>query len=141
MKRLSDEVEIKQEKSESEECEFDCADDDSSDEDWGKNVGKQISDGDSEEVELEEEDEEVVAVRSRKERSTSLQSMGKRKKVDVGKMGCVKKFKFEGDVEKDMPQAEKGLKGVKVAPEIGSVNNQSKALSQVLCKGESSILC
>ncbi|XP_078179988.1 MUTS homolog 6 [Carex rostrata] len=135
LKKLSDEVEIKQEKSESEECEFDCADDDSSDEDWGKNVGKQISDGDSEEVELEEEDEEVVAVRSRKERSTSLQSMGKRKKVDVGKMGCVKKFKFEGDVEKGMPQAEKGLKGVKVGPEIGSVNNQSKMLSQVLCKG------
>ena len=35
LKKLSDEVEIKQEKSESEECEFDRADDDSSDEDWG----------------------------------------------------------------------------------------------------------
>lgn len=137
MRKLSDKVEIKQDKSDSEECEIDCADDDSSDEDWGKNVGKHSSDGDSEEVELEEEEEEeVVVVKSRKEKSTSSQSMSKRKKVDVGKMGCAKKFKFEGDEEKGMPKAEKGLAEVKAALEIRSTNNQSEALSQVPCKGE-----
>ncbi|KAJ3705799.1 hypothetical protein LUZ61_009504 [Rhynchospora tenuis] len=132
LRKLSEKVEIEQEKSGSDECELDCVDDDSSDEDWGKNVEKESS----EEVDLEEEEEseEMVVVKSRKERSTSSQNTGKRKKVDVGKMGCAKKFKFEGEEEKGTLKATKGFAGVKVTPGIGS-NNQSEALSQVLLKG------
>ncbi|KAJ4730458.1 DNA mismatch repair protein MutS [Rhynchospora pubera] len=127
LRKLSEKVEIEQEKSGSGECELDCVDDDSSDEDWGKNVEKESS----EEVDLEDEEEleEVVAVNSRKERTTSSQSAGKRKKIDVGKMGCAKKFKFEGDEEKGTPKATKGFVGVKMSPGIGS-NNQSETLSK-----------
>jgi hypothetical protein len=104
-------------------------------------VGKQSSDGDSKEVELqEEEDEQVVAVRSRKG-LTGSQNTGKRKKVDVGKIACIKKFKFEGDVEKGTPKSKKGLVQIKAVPEIRPTNNQNEVLSPVLCKGESSVLC
>lgn len=137
MRKLSEIVEVEQEKSESEEHELDCMDDDSSDEDWGKNVGKESSNGDSEEVDLEEEEEEAVAVRSRKEKYTGSQSTGKRKKVDVSKMSCVKKFKFEGDEEKGMSKPKQVLAGDKAVTVTGSNNIQREILPQVLSQGES----
>jgi len=81
-------------------------------EDWKRDT---VADEDSEEVELDDEEEEVVAVRSRKGKtrhslpmsgstpstlgsgltSASESTISKRKKVDVGSLGCAKKFSFE----------------------------------------------
>lgn len=71
---------------------------DSGDKDWGEDAGNE----ESEEVELEEEEEESIVKRSGSGthgRSSSVGS-GKRKKVDVEKLGCTKKFRFDGDGEK-----------------------------------------
>jgi DNA mismatch repair protein MSH6 len=106
----------------------DGAEDSTEDEDWKKDTAVE---DDSEEVGLDDEDddEEVVAARLRKRKPrTSLPTSGsarstlgsgltsasgltvlkKRKNVDVGSLGCAKKFSFEavntnGKVESEVP--------------------------------------
>lgn len=108
LRRMSSTPELKLES----EKESSGEDDDSGDEDWGKEMEKDApSDDDLEELELEDAEddaEEAVAAkesRSRRGKSSLSAGSGKRKKVDVEKLGCSKKFKFKQDVEglKDGP--------------------------------------
>ncbi|KAJ3677409.1 hypothetical protein LUZ60_003133 [Juncus effusus] len=126
LRKLSDSVEAESKN----ENEFDCMDDDdSSDEDWGKNAQKEESNGDSESegVELdEEEEEEEVVTKSRKRRSvSSSQTTGKKKKLDVSKMGISKKFNFDGAGEKNLLKKKENLDVSKSSPVLKTSINQS----------------
>ncbi|OAY70755.1 DNA mismatch repair protein MSH6, partial [Ananas comosus] len=96
LKRLSASVKINGGKSDNDDGEN--GDDSTDDEDWGKSVGKEELEDDSEEVELdeeeEEEEEEEVIVSSRRRRSRNSSLPRKRKKIDVEKLECTKQISF-----------------------------------------------
>ncbi|XP_010259327.1 PREDICTED: DNA mismatch repair protein MSH6 isoform X2 [Nelumbo nucifera] len=73
--------------------------DDSTDEDWGQNLGKEIIEDDSEEMDLEEE-EVNEEVKDTKKSSGKNMASGKRKNFEWDKVGSGKKIKSVGNVEK-----------------------------------------
>ncbi|KAJ4956317.1 hypothetical protein NE237_013100 [Protea cynaroides] len=74
--------------------------DDSTDEDWGKNVGKEMVEDDSEEIDFDEDDDEEVKS-SRVSNSVNSGSK-KRKMLEPKKLGSDKKIKGGGNVQKSV---------------------------------------
>ncbi|XP_026446226.1 DNA mismatch repair protein MSH6-like [Papaver somniferum] len=73
--------------------------DDSEDEDWGKNVEKEIIDDEMEEMDLVEEEEVNEEVESKSKRGCNSEPR-KRKKLETEKLGSDKKCKTEGNIGK-----------------------------------------
>ncbi|XP_042476035.1 DNA mismatch repair protein MSH6 [Macadamia integrifolia] len=96
--------------------------DDSTDEDWGKNVGKEmVEDDDSEEMDFDDDDEEEV--KSMRVSNSRNNGSRKRKTLEQEKQGSDKKIKGGENVHKSVSKASLGDNGIKL---VEPVNNAER---------------
>ncbi|XP_043720613.1 DNA mismatch repair protein MSH6 [Telopea speciosissima] len=95
--------------------------DDSTDEDWGKNVGKEMVEDDSEEMDFAEDEEEEVKS-TRVSHSKNLGSR-KRKMIEPEKLGSYKKIKGGGNVQKSVSKGSLDDNGNKL---VGPANKAER---------------
>ncbi|CAL9095786.1 unnamed protein product [Musa textilis] len=74
------------------------------DEEWGKVGGEEAEEDNSDEVELEDEDEDEFAASSGS-RSKNSTGSKRRKKMNIAKLDCAKKIKFEKNRERTASKA------------------------------------
>lgn len=99
--------------------------DSTEDEEWGKGMGKDTMDDDS---------EEEIVVSSRRSRSGNSSVSRKRKEIDVEKLDCAKKVKFNVDGEKSASKA--SLSGMRSST-VGSLSSSERG--QVTCNLDSTL--
>ncbi|EHA8592061.1 putative DNA mismatch repair protein MSH6 [Cocos nucifera] len=84
---------------------------DSTDDEWGKGIGKDM---------VEDDSEDEIVVSSRRSRSGNSSGSRKRKKIEVENLDCAKKVRFDGDGEKSASKA--SLSGIRRST-VGSLSN------------------
>ncbi|KAF8090136.1 hypothetical protein N665_0485s0011 [Sinapis alba] len=106
--------------------------DDSSDEDWGKNVGKEVCDSEEDDMELDAEDEEELVEEKDEETPSKTDSRKRKKASEIVKSGGEKKIKTDKDTTL------KGFKASVVEPvkKIGEADRVVKGLDDNMLDGD-----
>ncbi|XP_038973631.1 DNA mismatch repair protein MSH6-like [Phoenix dactylifera] len=103
------------------------AEDSTDDEEWGKGMGKDM---------VEDDSEEEIVVSSRRSRSGNSSEYRKRKKIEVAKLDCAKKVRFDGDGDGEKSASKASLSGIRTST-AGSLSNFERG--QVLHTLDSSL--
>ncbi|RZR98385.1 hypothetical protein BHM03_00027735 [Ensete ventricosum] len=98
------------------------------DEEWGKVGGEDAEEDNSDEVELEDEEEFVASSGSLSKNSTGSK---RRKKMNIAKLDCTKKIKFEKNRERTASKASLSMTESNAAAPLS--NDRSKGSEELFC--------